>query len=145
MKKKWNVKKSICLGALILNYLPFLCYLFPVYVVKGPPLTYHYFYEYLAQSEPFRIVSFIVSYALFFILITVASVFFIKAIRAEPFTGDDEDKGYVFGFVFLILGNTILGITTFGQSNYIPMVWSLSYILIGVGLIVFHYKRLSVA
>ena len=143
--KKWNVKKSICLGALIANYLPFLCFAFPVYVVKGPPLVYHYFFDYLALSEVFRVVSSIVSYVIFFILITIAAVFFVKAIKAEPDSGDQEDKGYVFGFVFLILGNTVLGITTFGQSNYIPMVWSLAYILIGLGLIVFHFKRLSVA
>ena len=143
--KKWNAKKTICLVALLLNYLPFLCFLFPVYVIKGPPPVYYPFYEYLTRCDTFRIISFIVSYALFFLLITVAAVFFVKAIRAQSDVGDTEDKGYVFGFVFLILGNVILAITTFGQSNYIPMVWSLAYLLIGLGMIVLHFKRLSVA
>ena len=145
MKTKWNVKKSICLGALILNYLPFLCFLFPVYVEKGPPPVYMGFVDYLSGSNAFRIVVFILSYALFFVLITFASVFFVKAIRAPSDTGDAEDKGYVFGFVFLMLGNVILAITMFGQSNYIPMLWSLVYLLAGLGMIVLHFKKLSVA
>lgn len=141
--KKWNAKKWICFGALVLNYLPFLCFLFPVYVEKGPPPVYKGFIDYLSGSGAFRISAFIICYALFFLLVTGAAVFFVKALRAPSDTGDAEDKNYVFGFVFLMLGNLILAITMFGQSNYIPMSWSLLYVLAGLGMIVLHFKKLS--
>ncbi len=145
MKKKWNVKKSICLGALILNYLPFLCFLFPAYFDKEPMPVHCNMVDYVSASDASRIVFFFVSYGLFFVAVTVAAVFFLKAIFACSGVGDEEDKYYVFGFVFMILGNLILGITMFGQNNYIPMVWSLGYIILALAMIILHFKKLSVA
>ena len=144
--KKWNAKKRICLGALILNYLPFLCFALPVYVyteANARHPVYSYVGDYVNASSTPRQVFFIVSYAAFFLLITAASAFFIRSIRAKSDIGDTEDKFYVFGFTFLILGNAILSMTMFGQGNYIPMAWSLAYVIAGIAMIALHFKKLS--
>lgn len=145
--KKWNAKKWICLLGLVLTYLPFLCFLLPVYVVKNESevkVTYYRIADYLTHCTTGNLVYFWVTYGLFFVLMTVAAIFFVKAIRADSNVGDYEDKSYVLGFAFFILGNVIVAITMFGIVSYIPMLWGLLDVAVGIGLLVLHFKKLSV-
>lgn len=98
---------------------------------------------YLNYTQTPKAIAFVIIVSLSASVSAVAAVMYARCLLAKPLYEDKEDKFFVFGSAFFALSGGLYGAICFSANAYAPMFFGLGVAVIGVILLVLHFKVLS--
>ena len=142
-KIPWTKKKSLALSGAILSLVLLLLSFVPMFTcIRDDKPFYGNLIDYFTYPSGNRVMA-AVLLSLSALCMVVTIIRLIFSMRAHPHDGDKEDRNFVFGHYFFVLGAALYAVTFFSFASFVSAMVGLALTAYGIVIVIIHFRSLS--